>query len=85
MFVVTRAALDYHLPARLDDELTVTARPRAVRGASLSLEQRVYRRAELLVAGEVTIACVDPRGLRPRRIPADMLATLRGALAAPGE
>jgi tol-pal system-associated acyl-CoA thioesterase len=61
MFVVTRAALDYHLPARLDDELTVTARPRAVRGASLSLEQRVYRRAELLVAGEVTIACVDPR------------------------
>jgi hypothetical protein len=24
MFVVTRAALDYHLPARLDDELTVT-------------------------------------------------------------
>jgi biopolymer transport protein TolQ len=33
----------------------LTARPRAVRGASLSLEQRVYRRAELLVAGEVTI------------------------------
>jgi len=77
MFVVRDAALTWYAPARLDDLLTVTALPRRVAGATVALAQVVRRGEETLVAGAVTIACVDGATLRPRRIPRDMLATLR--------
>ena len=79
MFVVSDISLQYQLPARLDDLLEATARLDRVRGASLLLTQTVRRGGELLVEASVQIACVAPDTLRPRRIPADMLATLRRA------
>ncbi|KGE02589.1 tol-pal system-associated acyl-CoA thioesterase [Pseudohaliea rubra] len=81
MFVVRDAALTWYAPARLDDLLSVTAAPHRASGATVALTQLVRRGAELLVAGEITIACVDGGTLRPRRIPRDMLATLRGVIA----
>ena len=84
MFVVSRVALDYRQAARFDDQLTATVAVQQVRGASVQLWQRVDRGEDVLVEGEVTIACVQTATLRPRRIPADMLATLRSALH-PGE
>ena len=39
--------------------------------------QRVQRGQEVLAQGEVTIACVDRAGVKPRRMPADMVAALR--------
>lgn len=89
MFVVSDVALKYHQPARLDDELEATAALRQVRGASLQLHQSVRhsgnRGGAPLVDGDITIACVSPETLQPRRIPADMLATLRAACATPGD
>lgn len=83
MFVVSEAALKFHQPARLDDELEATAALEQVRGVSLRLRQCVRRGSEMLVDGAITIACVDPATLKPRRIPATMLATLRGACVSP--
>ena len=77
LFVVRDIALVYRAPARLDDELAVTVTVTGARGASLSLWQTVRRDDELLVSGDVTIACVGQADLRPRRMPPDMLATLR--------
>jgi tol-pal system-associated acyl-CoA thioesterase len=77
MFVVRDASLTWHAPARLDDLLSVTVLPRRAAGATLALAQAVRRDGETLVSGEITIACVDGATLRPRRIPRDMLATLR--------
>ncbi|HBO12770.1 MAG TPA: tol-pal system-associated acyl-CoA thioesterase [Halieaceae bacterium] len=77
MFVVRDAALTWYAPARLDDLLAVTVVPRRVAGATLVLAQAVCRGGDTLVSGEITIACVDGATLRPRRIPRDMLATLR--------
>jgi len=85
MFVVNRVELDYRQPARFDDLLQATAALRQLRGASLLLEQSVRRDGEVLVQGLVRIACVDPHRLQPRRIPADMLATLRSALGPSGD
>lgn len=85
MFVVRRVEADYRLPARLDDELEATARLLGVRGASMDLEQAVRRGAETLCSARVELACVSPATLAPRRIPRDMLATLRAALNAPGD
>ncbi|TCO77300.1 tol-pal system-associated acyl-CoA thioesterase [Chromatocurvus halotolerans] len=77
LFVVRDIALVYRAPARLDDELAASVSVTGARGASLSLFQAVRRGDELLVRADVTIACVSRDELRPRRMPGDMLATLR--------
>ncbi len=77
MFVVRDVALRYALPAKLDDELQATARIVRARAASLVFHQRVLRGDEVLSAGDIVIACVDRNALKPRRIPAEMLALLQ--------
>jgi tol-pal system-associated acyl-CoA thioesterase len=77
MFVVRDVAVKYLRPATLDDELEATASVRQVRGALMILQQSVRRGAEILAQGEVTIACVDRTGLRPRRLPPEMVAALQ--------
>jgi tol-pal system-associated acyl-CoA thioesterase len=79
MFVVSEVALRYRGPARLDDELTATAAIERLGGASMVMSQRVLRGESELAAGEVTIACVDRIGVRPRRMPREMVERL-GAL-----
>lgn len=79
MFVVREMNVQYLRPATLDDELVVTAAVRELRGASMLMHQAVRRGAQSLAEGEVTIACVDRAGLKPRRMPADMVARLRQA------
>ncbi len=77
MFVVRDAKVQYLRPATLDDELVATAAISQLRGASMVMAQRVLRGDEVLARGEITIACVDRAGVKPRRMPQDMVATLR--------
>ena len=79
MFVVRDIAVQYVRPATLDDELVAAAAIQLVRGASMVMAQRVTRGGEVLAQGEVTIACVDRAGVKPRRMPADMVTALRSA------
>jgi tol-pal system-associated acyl-CoA thioesterase len=76
MFVVRDVAVKYLRPAMLDDELEATASVRRVRGAVMILQQSVRRGAEILAQGDVTIACVERIGLKPRRLPPEMVAAL---------
>jgi acyl-CoA thioester hydrolase len=65
VFVVRRMSLDFLRPARMDDQLAILTRTRALRGASMQLAQEVRRDDELLVAADVTVACVrDGRAVR---------------------
>jgi tol-pal system-associated acyl-CoA thioesterase len=79
MFVVRDVVVQYLRPATLDDELVATAAIRQLKGASMVMYQRVERGGEVLAQGEMTIACVDRAGVKPRRMPTDMVATLRAA------
>ncbi|WOJ91965.1 tol-pal system-associated acyl-CoA thioesterase [Congregibacter variabilis] len=85
MFVVSDLSVNYHRPALLDDQLQATAALTAVGGASLKLKQCVRRGADLLVDASVSLACVNPQSLAPRRIPKAMLDTLRAAHNPPRE
>jgi len=76
MFVVRDAAVRYRLPARLDDELQATARIVKARGAGLVFDQAVIRGNDVLAEGELTIACVDRAGVKPRRLPPEMVARI---------
>ena len=77
MFVVRDVAVTYMLPARLDDELEVTADIAQVRGAVIVFHQRIRCGGALLAQGEVTVACVDRVEVKPRRLPREMVARLR--------
>jgi acyl-CoA thioester hydrolase len=78
-FVVAQLAVDYLKPARLDDELTITARVGEQARSYLVFEQRALRGAELLAQATVKIACVDTRRLGPARLPAELTAALHAA------
>jgi 4-hydroxybenzoyl-CoA thioesterase len=77
MFVVRDVAVTYLRPARLDDELQATVSIRQLRGAVMVMQQRVKRGEEMLAQGDVTIACVERSGLKPRRLPRQMVASLQ--------
>jgi len=75
VFTVRRCTVDYRVPARLDDALTVETRVCAIGGATLSLDQRICRGAEIVAALDVLLACVSRAG-RPRRVPPALRAAL---------
>ncbi len=75
-FAVRRCTVDYLLPARLEDELTVDTAVCAVDGATLTVRQRIRRGDQLLVDLDILVACIDRDG-RARRVP----GALRAAIA----
>ena len=78
-FVVSETQLKYHRPARLDDELLVTADVQQIGSASLIIGQRVLSKTEqgiLLCEGTIRIGWVDAVTLRPARIPVQVSGTL---------
>ncbi len=77
-FVVTDTALHYREPARLDDMLEVTVLVAHVGLASMTVAQQARRAGRLLAEGTIRVGCVDLGTFRPRRVPDDILAKLRG-------
>jgi tol-pal system-associated acyl-CoA thioesterase len=72
LFVVRDVAVTYLSSAILDDELQVTAAVSDVRGATVTMRQSVKRGGEVLVEGDIKIACVDKTSKKPRRLPSAM-------------
>jgi len=75
VFTVRRCTVDYRVPARLDDALTVETRIQEIGAATLSLDQQIRRDGETIVALDVLVACVGRDG-RPRRVPSGLRAAL---------
>ncbi len=79
MFVVGETTLRFLRPARLDDELLVSACLEAAGRASLVLAQQALHRHSkaLLCEGSIRIGWVDALSLRPARIPPIILESLK--------
>lgn len=80
LFVVHSAEARYRSPARLDDEILVTAEVMELNRASLRFRQQVRRATDeaLLCEGQFVVACVRADNLKPRAIP----EALRAAFSA---
>jgi len=78
MFIVSETNVRYLQPARLDDELIVTAELQSAGRASLIIAQRARLRASaaLLAEGTIRIGWVDAGTLKPGRIPPVILQAL---------
>lgn len=79
IFVVTSAAVDYVAPARMDEELVVTATVEKMGRASMKLVQEVRRGTSLLAKARIDVACVGIESMRPQQIPAELLGKLNTA------
>ena len=66
-FMVRSMMLDFLKPAHMNDLVTVTTVPEEVKGASITLHQRVTRGDDLLLDAHVRVAFVS--GGRARPIP----------------
>ncbi len=90
MFVVLETSIRYHGPARLDDELIVTAAMLERRGASLIIRQQALlkteqtvtapgstRSAALLCEGTIRIGWVNASSMQPVRMPACLIDSLK--------
>ena len=85
IFVVSEANLKYHRPARLDDELVVTAQLTESGRASITLVQQALAKNERTPAGGTHILCegtirvgwVDASTLKPARLPQHVLEAIK--------
>ncbi len=69
LFVVKRVEIEYRAPARLDDQLQITAEVKKTRRTSMVIEQRVVRDGQILIEAEITLVMVDATTFRPRPLP----------------
>ena len=81
LFVVHSAEARYLAPARLDDELMVSAEVAELNRASLVFHQQVRRLGDdaMLCEGRITVACVRADSFKPRAMPEALRAAFAGA------
>lgn len=77
IFVVTSAAVDYVAPARMDEELRVTAVVEKLGRASVKFTQEAWLGTSLLAKAKIAVACVSIESMRPQPIPEDLFGKLR--------
>jgi len=64
-FVVRSMQIDFRKPARMDDMLEIETAPEEVKGASITLHQRIMRGDEVLNEAHVQVAFVASGRARP--------------------
>jgi acyl-CoA thioester hydrolase len=79
IFVVKNANIDYHAPAKLDDEVSLTLSIEKLGRASVQFLQQAWRGDVLLASASVKVGCVDAATLRPRPLPPATAAKMRAA------
>jgi acyl-CoA thioester hydrolase len=78
-FAVRRCTAEFRQPARLDDALTVRTALKGVEGASIALDQAIWRNATLLVEILLELVCINGR-FRPVRVPAAVKSAINAHL-----
>jgi acyl-CoA thioester hydrolase len=87
LFVVRSTGVDYHAPAKLDDELKLSVVVERMGRASVHFVQEAWREGkgapQLLATGRIRVACVDADLFRPTAIPDSVLAKIQAPHQAP--
>jgi len=84
-FVVTRCAVDYHAPARLDDQLALTVVVEKLGRASVNFQQQAWldrpnHEPTLLCSALVRVCCVNTDSMRPEPLPMHVDNQIRSQL-----
>lgn len=85
MFVVKSTSVDYHAPAKLDDELELTVVVERMGRAGVDFIQQAWRLGEneptLLATGRISVVCVNAVTFRPQAIPKQVLHNIKPGAA----
>lgn len=76
-FVVRNCNINYKSPARLDDALNITCKVTELKGASLKMEQKLYREDTVICEIEITLVFLSLATMRPSKIPAEIGSLLQ--------
>lgn len=76
-FVVRNCNISYKSPARLDDALNITCKVTELKGASLKMEQKLYRENTIICEIEITLVFLNLATMRPSKIPAEISSLLQ--------
>lgn len=71
-FVVRECHVRYKTPAKLDDALNITCKVTEMKGASLKMEQKLYRGETILAEVEVSLVFLSIQTMRPTKIPTEI-------------
>jgi acyl-CoA thioester hydrolase len=74
VFAVRSINVEYLKPARFNQLLHVSAEITFTKKVSLEFKQQITHHDQLLVTGDVRIACLDVKTLKPKAIPQILLA-----------
>ena len=72
LFVVRSVQIDFHSPARFNEQLTAGANLVTLKSASLVCEQRIMRDDMMLTEAIVKLVCIDANSMSPCAIPIEI-------------
>ena len=79
VFAVTESWVKYIAPAKLSDQIEITAVPQEVGPIKVEFEQEVWltdgtqSRVKILAQGRVKVACLDAISFKPKKIPEEIM------------
>ena len=73
-FVVKSMAIDYRVPAKLDDYLIIETEVSAIKGATILFEQRLMHDTVMLSKATVKVASVHLGNMKPVALPKEVKA-----------
>lgn len=80
-FVVKAVELNYIMPAKFNELLSIESELVQCKGARLQFEQTIKnQQGQALVHAKVLVACVEPSGMTPRRLSPAMIGELTSVI-----
>ena len=76
IFAVRSVQADYNLPAKFNDELMVSCKVIKFGKASITIEQEVMRKNNILCKGIIKVASLDNKSFRPKAMPESLYEKL---------
>jgi acyl-CoA thioester hydrolase len=79
VFVVSQLDMQYMIPARLDDALTIETVVTYAGRVSLNFAQRIRREHDTIAQGSIRVGCVNVNSMKPTALPVyvrDQISTL---------
>ena len=73
-----KSVVEYHAPARYDDELDLLIRCARIGRSSLEFRIEIWRDADHLVSGQLIYVHADPRTRKSAALPERLLRAIRG-------
>ena len=82
--IVKSCNLNFHKPAKLEDNLNVISKVLEVKNVSIRMKQNIFVNDSIIVEAEILLASVDEKG-KPSKLPVEFKSQLIKSLFLPSE